>query len=87
MFKIICSLYDLKAKKHKPAVVNMNFLHVFEHCKPLTACDDFTGDGRFPDHQHADSTTQLVPGAAAVLLSNRRSRDSAAGAPNPSQSH
>lgn len=46
-----------------------------------------SGDGRFPDHQHADSIAQLFPGASAVLLSNRGSRDPAAGAPNPSQSH
>lgn len=48
---------------------------------------NLSGDGRFPDHQHADSTAQLVPGAAAVLLSNGGSGGSAAGAPNPPQSH
>ncbi len=48
---------------------------------------NLSGDGGLPDHQHADSTSQLFPGAAAVLLSNRGSRGSAAGAPNPSQSH
>lgn len=48
---------------------------------------NLSGDGRFPDHQHADSTAQLFPGAAAVLLADRGSRDPAAGAPNPSQSH
>lgn len=46
-----------------------------------------SGDSRFPDDQHADSTAQLFPGAAAVFLSNRGPRGSAAGAPDPSQSH
>lgn len=32
---------------------------------------NLSGDGRFPDDQHAHSAAQLFPGAAAVLLSNR----------------
>lgn len=46
-----------------------------------------SGDSRFPDHKHAHSAAQLLPGAAAVLLSNRRPWDSTAGAGNSSQSY
>lgn len=45
------------------------------------------GDGRFPDHQHADGAAQLLPGAAAVLLSERGSGGAAAGPPDSPESH
>lgn len=48
---------------------------------------NLSGDSRFPDNQHADSAAQLFPGATVVLLSDWGSRGSAAGAPDPSQSH
>lgn len=45
------------------------------------------GDGRFPDNQHADGAAQLLPGAAAVLLSERGSGGAAAGPPDPPEPH
>lgn len=47
----------------------------------------WSGDSRFPDHQHVDRTAQLLPGATPVLLSYWGPRDSTAGSPDPPQPH
>lgn len=56
-------------------------------CDIVNQYYNLAGNSWFPDYQHADGAAQLFLGAAAVPLSNRGSRGSTAGAPDPSQSH